>query len=532
IASSAGAPEGTGSALHERPLGSLRLWGFRVSPFRKGFPESSSQWRVPVVEGSMFLRLSFCVSDLEAIVSSPGDGYGSWVFLFRFASDCDRLKVLLEGPWSIFGGRNFAFDSMETTLPPILEEWVQLPTLRFEYNWEHETIFRIASLIDRPLKIDDCSMTFERWRYVRVCVLSDEKLPSVCFRCGCVGHRNCECPKKNPVMEPSKETLRVVARRRNNRPLGMMPPLRLVSPPLRLWIASTGQSSSPGGGQRPRAVAARGSRVLFLPRGEKDRGDVTYVRLIVCSIPSLEKHKKASYRSDDIGARSMGEKNKKAHKHNHSIFFLELRLRLIGSSEGSSRRTLYPTPTLVQDPTIWEEETNTRYISGSLHRDPGAGFPTNPSPTTWRNVDDLEYSDQTKPCCHLGLDIKYVNIFGARKRVDITRTLQQLTNPEEHLEEETHVTHPVLGLGGQASFPPSQDGNAPSHTSSRYYSPGLDQNDIVHHPPHSPSEPSPLVRYADHATTGTITIASTKSLSGTPNIPIDSSSSTFRSPCT
>ncbi|RZR76891.1 hypothetical protein BHM03_00001791, partial [Ensete ventricosum] len=421
IASSAGAPEGTGSALHERPLGSLRLWGFRVSPFRKGFPESSSQWRVPVVEGSMFLRLSFCVSDLEAIVSSPGDGYGSWVFLFRFASDCDRLKVLLEGPWSIFGGRNFAFDSMETTLPPILEEWVQLPTLRFEYNWEHETIFRIASLIDRPLKIDDCSMTFERWRYVRVCVLSDEKLPSVCFRCGCVGHRNCECPKKNPVMEPSKETLRVVARCRNNRPLGMMPPLRLVSPPLRLWIASTGQDS-----------------------------------------------------------------------------------------------------------TIWEEETNTRYISGSLHRDPGAGFPTNPSPTTWRNVDDLEYSDQTKPCCHLGLDIKYVNIFGARKRVDITRTLQQLTNPEEHLEEETHVTHPVLGLGGQASFPPSQDGNAPSHTSS----PGLDQNDIVHHPPQSPSEPSPLVRYADRATTGTITIASTKSLPGTPNIPIDSASSTFRSPCT
>ncbi|RRT37951.1 hypothetical protein B296_00037914 [Ensete ventricosum] len=235
IASSAGAPEGTGSALHERPLGSLRLWGFRVSPFRKGFPESSSQWRVPVVEGRMFLRLSFCVSDLEAIVSSPGDGYGSWVFLFRFALDCDRLKVLLEGPWSIFGGRNFAFDSMETTLTPILEEWVQLPTLRFEYNWEHETIFRIASLIDRPLKIDDCSMTFERWRYVRVCVeidffsqpskqgvwigkheerifqvLSDEKLPSVCFRCGCVGHRNCECPKKNPVMEPSKETLRVV----------------------------------------------------------------------------------------------------------------------------------------------------------------------------------------------------------------------------------------------------------------------------------------------------------------------------------
>ncbi|KAJ8494274.1 hypothetical protein OPV22_015995 [Ensete ventricosum] len=152
----------------------------------------------------------------EVCFFGSGDGYGSWVFLFRFASDCDRLKVLLEGPWSIFGGRNFAFDSMETTLPPILEEWVQLPTLRFEYNWEHETIFRIASLIDRPLKIDDCSMTFERWR-------------------------NCECPKKNPVMEPSKETLRVVARCRNNRPLGMMPPLRLVSPPLRLWIASTGQ---------------------------------------------------------------------------------------------------------------------------------------------------------------------------------------------------------------------------------------------------------------------------------------------------
>ncbi|RWW67244.1 hypothetical protein BHE74_00025345 [Ensete ventricosum] len=46
----------------------------------------------------------------------------------------------------------------------------------------------------------------------------------------------------------------------------------------RSCVVASRASSPPTGRQRPRAVAARGSRALFLPRGEKDRGDVASAR--------------------------------------------------------------------------------------------------------------------------------------------------------------------------------------------------------------------------------------------------------------
>ncbi|RZR94773.1 hypothetical protein BHM03_00023559 [Ensete ventricosum] len=58
--------------------------------------------------------------------------------------------------------------------------------------------------------------------------------------------------------------------------------------------------------------------------------------------------------------------------------------------------------------------------------------------------------------------------FLALEEGSMSQERHQPTNLGEHLEE-TNITHHVLGIVGQAHFPPSLEGNAPSQTPSMYW---------------------------------------------------------------
>ncbi|WOL13741.1 hypothetical protein Cni_G22519 [Canna indica] len=83
--------------------------------------------------------------------------------------------------------------------------------------WSNNILFKIASLISKPIKVDDHSFNWERGRFVRICIEIDftkpikqdvwigkpnvglfqavkyERVPYFCFKCSMIGHRVNEC---------------------------------------------------------------------------------------------------------------------------------------------------------------------------------------------------------------------------------------------------------------------------------------------------------------------------------------------------
>ncbi|WOL10610.1 hypothetical protein Cni_G19369 [Canna indica] len=150
-------------------------------------------------------------------------------FLFRFDSEENAIKVLSGGPWAFRGNLinlkhwvpNFQALTEIVSSAPI---WVQFPDLPMKY-WLNKTLFKIAFMIGKPIKVDDNSFNWERGKFVRICNEIDfnksikqgvwigrpgvgifqavryERLPQFCFRCCLIGHRLDEC--NNLVSETS-----------------------------------------------------------------------------------------------------------------------------------------------------------------------------------------------------------------------------------------------------------------------------------------------------------------------------------------
>ncbi|CAH9139079.1 unnamed protein product [Cuscuta epithymum] len=144
-----------------------------------------------------------------------------WI-IFKFQNDADRMKVLNEGPYTIFGkllmlkvlSEEFSFDDEEFLKVPI---WVKLPNLPMQL-WNEEAMSEVASMIGTPLTTDRITQERANHNFARVLVEVDvskppplsfpirlpsqkvfnqqvvyETFPNFCFHCKKYGHHPFIC---------------------------------------------------------------------------------------------------------------------------------------------------------------------------------------------------------------------------------------------------------------------------------------------------------------------------------------------------
>ncbi|KAL4280959.1 hypothetical protein GQ457_03G040380 [Hibiscus cannabinus] len=147
-------------------------------------------------------------------------------FLVTFRSHSDLLKVLADGPWTIFGyyltvepwSPDFSTSQLH---PRKIIAWVRLPGLPVTL-YKRNLISEIGESIGPVIKIDFQTESGRRGRFARMAVSIDlqkplvsklvingrvqiveyESLPTVCFSCGTYGHVKENCPKLNPTVVP------------------------------------------------------------------------------------------------------------------------------------------------------------------------------------------------------------------------------------------------------------------------------------------------------------------------------------------
>ncbi|CAH9090426.1 unnamed protein product [Cuscuta europaea] len=144
-----------------------------------------------------------------------------WI-IFKFQNDADRMKVLNEGPYTIFGkllmlkvlSEDFSFDDEEFLKVPI---WVKLPNLPLQL-WNEEAMSEVASMIGTPLTTDRITQERANHNFARVLIEVDvskpppllvpirlpfqkvfnqrvvyETFPNYCFHCKKYGHHPFIC---------------------------------------------------------------------------------------------------------------------------------------------------------------------------------------------------------------------------------------------------------------------------------------------------------------------------------------------------
>lgn len=139
-------------------------------------------------------------------------------FLVKIDLQADKERVTSWGPWMLF--YNYLcvahwtpeFASPSTIIKKTLV-WVRFPVLNLLY-YDESVLLGIASVIGKPIRVDQNTLKVERGRFARICVEIDLSLPVVgrfwlddhCYRveyeglhlicstCGCYSHvaRNCE----------------------------------------------------------------------------------------------------------------------------------------------------------------------------------------------------------------------------------------------------------------------------------------------------------------------------------------------------
>ncbi|KAK9027648.1 hypothetical protein V6N11_067473 [Hibiscus sabdariffa] len=140
-------------------------------------------------------------------------------FLVKFSDRCDYLKVLTEGPWTIFGHyvtvEQWSIDFQPTQASPSrLMAWIRLPGLPLTL-YKRSFIEAIGNQIGSVIKIDLQTDNGRYGRFARLAVslnlhhphiskliinghtqvVEYESRPTVCFSCGIYGHLKDICPK-------------------------------------------------------------------------------------------------------------------------------------------------------------------------------------------------------------------------------------------------------------------------------------------------------------------------------------------------
>ncbi|CAH9092608.1 unnamed protein product [Cuscuta europaea] len=168
-----------------------------------------------------------------------------WV-VFKFKSEADRTKVMLEGPYILFGkllvlkvlSDDFSFEDEEFLKVPI---WIKFPKLPVRL-WNEDTISEVASMVGVPLTTDRITLEKANHNFARVLIEVDvtkppplsfpikmtsgrtfeqrvlyETFPNYCFHCKQYGHHPFICKKlaakgKAEISEPEKVEAILIAR--------------------------------------------------------------------------------------------------------------------------------------------------------------------------------------------------------------------------------------------------------------------------------------------------------------------------------
>ncbi|KAI0524571.1 hypothetical protein KFK09_003948 [Dendrobium nobile] len=152
----------------------------------------------------------------------PLDCTGGWILCSLFAVEIME-KVLTGGPWFVNGhivgmdrwNPSFNPNSLKGLVSPI---WIRMPNLPL-YCWDETNVSRIASKVGKPLLIDGYMFQWGRREFARICVRVEldkklplgvwvegregrffqkveyEKISSLCFQCGKIGHVAEYCPE-------------------------------------------------------------------------------------------------------------------------------------------------------------------------------------------------------------------------------------------------------------------------------------------------------------------------------------------------
>ncbi|KAL4386393.1 hypothetical protein GQ457_09G029360 [Hibiscus cannabinus] len=142
-------------------------------------------------------------------------------FLVQFASEHDYMKVLMGGPWTVYGNyltiqpwsRKFSTSEKH---PSQVLVWVRLPGLPYKY-YTKALFRRIAEAIGNVVKVDYNTLEGDRGRFARLALLVDlnkpllscvgidgfvqkveyENLSQICFTCGKYGHAQELCESRS-----------------------------------------------------------------------------------------------------------------------------------------------------------------------------------------------------------------------------------------------------------------------------------------------------------------------------------------------
>ncbi|KAL4298012.1 hypothetical protein GQ457_12G025440 [Hibiscus cannabinus] len=152
-------------------------------------------------------------------------------FLVKFAARSDYLKVLTDGPWTIFGHyltvEPWSVDfSTSQSYPSRIIAWIRLLGLPITC-YKRSLLESIGSCIGSVVKIDFHSDNGSRGRFARMAIkinlrnplvsklvingkvqlVEYESLPVVCFGCGMYGHVQDLCPKAHSTTPTTTPTV-------------------------------------------------------------------------------------------------------------------------------------------------------------------------------------------------------------------------------------------------------------------------------------------------------------------------------------
>ncbi|KAJ4829965.1 hypothetical protein Tsubulata_036068 [Turnera subulata] len=141
-------------------------------------------------------------------------------YIVRFHNKLDRLRVLTDGPWMLFGHYLTVepwrpqFDPAGHKVTSVVA-WVQLPGLSCEY-YDRPLLKAVCDEIGQMVRVDYNTQESVRGKFARVAIeldllkplqskvcvdgrwyfISYENLPGICFECGHVGHNMAVCPNR------------------------------------------------------------------------------------------------------------------------------------------------------------------------------------------------------------------------------------------------------------------------------------------------------------------------------------------------
>ncbi|CAN1134646.1 hypothetical protein LINPERHAP2_LOCUS8395 [Linum perenne] len=151
----------------------------------------------------------------KGVVRVSDVGFGFYIVNFETISDYDR--AMFGGPWMVNDHYVVIqewrpYFQPEETFLSTLRVWVRLPGIPFEY-FDNTILKLIGDRIGKTVRIDHTTLEGTRGNFTRICVEVDlskpllskyrlrrrvrrieyEGLHTICFNCGCYGHKDEAC---------------------------------------------------------------------------------------------------------------------------------------------------------------------------------------------------------------------------------------------------------------------------------------------------------------------------------------------------